>query len=103
LRPGGRFVWNAFVFNHKIAAANDGVWDEHAGIKHRVDHTPADNRIDITLESGGKVSLWWATRSEWEGLVETAGLETEAVYGDFERTPFTESSSEFVWVARKPE
>jgi len=102
LRPGGRFVWNAFVFNPTIAAANDGKWDEHAGIKHRVDHTPADNRIDITLESGEKVSLWWATRSEWDGLVEVAGLETEALYGDFERTPFDETSGEFVWIARKP-
>ena len=52
LRPGGRFAWNAFVFNPHIAAENDGKWDEHAGIRHRVDQTPADNRIDITLESG---------------------------------------------------
>ena len=102
LRPGGRFAFNAFVFNGKIAAANDGKWDVHAGIRHRVDHTPADNRIDITLESGDKVSLWWATRSEWDGLVEVAGLETEALYGDFERTPFDETSGEFVWIARKP-
>jgi SAM-dependent methyltransferase len=103
LRPGGRFVFNAFVFNGKIAAANDGKWAEQAGIRHRVDHTPADNRIDITLESGGKVSLWWATRGEWEGLLDVSGLETEALYGDFERTPFDETSGEFVWVARKPE
>jgi SAM-dependent methyltransferase len=102
LRPGGRFVWNAFVFNPKIAAENDGVWDVQAGIKHRVDQTPADNRIDITLESGGTVSLWWATRSEWEGLLDVSGFETEALYGDFERTPFDETSNEFVWVARKP-
>ena len=99
---GGRFVWNAFVFNPTIAAANDGKWDEHAGIKHRVDHIPADNRIDITLAAGGTVSLWWATRSEWEGLLDVSGLETEALYGDFDRTPFDESSGEFVWVARKP-
>ena len=95
-------MWNAFVFNPKFAAENDGKWDEHAGIKHRVDHTPADNRIDITLESGDRVSLWWATRSEWEGLIDVSGLETEALYGDFERTPFDETSGEFVWVARKP-
>ena len=25
LRPGGRFAWNAFVFNPHLAAANDGV------------------------------------------------------------------------------
>ena len=57
LQPGGRFVWNAFVFNPKFAAENDRKWDEHAGIKHRVDHTPADNRIDITLESGQGLAL----------------------------------------------
>jgi SAM-dependent methyltransferase len=102
LAPGGRFVWNSFVFNPKIAAANDGVWDVQAGIRHRVDHFPADNRLDITLESGGQVSLWWVTKSEWEGLIDVAGLEVEALYGDFERTPFDEQSGEFVWVARKP-
>jgi SAM-dependent methyltransferase len=102
LRPGGRFVWNAFVFNPQIAAANDGKWDVNAGIRHRVDHTPADNRIDITLESGGRVSLWWVTKSEWDGLLDVSGLETEALYGDFERSPFDEKSGEFVWLARKP-
>jgi SAM-dependent methyltransferase len=52
LKPGGRFAWNAFAFNPHIAAANDGVWAEQAGIRHRVDHVPAEARIDITLESG---------------------------------------------------
>ena len=73
------------------------------GICHRVDHFPGDNRLDITLESGGSVSLWWVTRSEWEALIDVSGLEVEALYGDFERTPFDESSGEFVWVARKPD
>jgi SAM-dependent methyltransferase len=100
--PGGRFVWNSFVFNPRIAAANDGVWDVQHGIRHRVDHLPGDNRLDITLESGGSVSLWWVTKSEWEGLVDVSGLEVEALYGDFERAPFDEQSGEFVWVARKP-
>lgn len=102
LQPGGRFAWNVFVFNPHIAAAHDGKWEEHAGIKNRVTHVPADNRIDLELEMGAKVSLWWATRSEWEGLVEVSGLEVEALYGGFEREPFDEQSNEFVWVARKP-
>ena len=102
LAPGGRFVWNSFVFNPRIAAANDGVWEVQHGIRHRVDHFAADNRLDITLESGGSVSLWWVTKSEWEGLVDVSGLEVEALYGDFERAPFDEQSGEFVWVARKP-
>ena len=66
LRPGGRFAWNAFAFDPHIAAANDGIG--RAGpIRHRSITSPADNRIDITLEGGGSISLWWATRSEWEG------------------------------------
>jgi SAM-dependent methyltransferase len=101
LRPGGRFAWNAFVFNPHIAAKADGVWDDQAGIRHRVDHVPADNRLDITLATGGAISLWWVTRSEWEGLLDVAGLETEALYGWFDRRPFDRESQEFVWVARK--
>jgi SAM-dependent methyltransferase len=102
LRPGGRFVWESFVFSPHRAAESDGKWAEQAGIKHRIDHVPADNRVDITLESGASVSLWWATRGEWEGLIDVSGLEVEALYGDFERTLFDEESDEFVWIARKP-
>jgi hypothetical protein len=102
LAPGGRFVWNSFVFNPRIASENDGKWEVQHGIRHRVDHFPGDNRLDITLESGDSVSLWWVTKSEWEGLIDVSGLEVEALFGDFERTPFDEQSGEFVWVTRKP-
>jgi SAM-dependent methyltransferase len=102
LQPGGRFAWNSFVFSPHVAAASDGNWTVQAGIRHRIDHVPADNRLDITLESGAHVSLWWVTRSEWEALIDVAGLEVEALYGDFDRRPFDEESGEFVWVARKP-
>ncbi len=102
LRPGGRFAWNAFVFDPRIAAANDGEWADQNGVRHRVDHAKHDNRIDITLDSGDAVSLWWLNRSEWEGLIEVAGFEAEALYGGFDRRPFDESATEFVWVVRKP-
>ncbi len=46
-------------------------------------------------------SLWWATRNEWLGLVEVAGLEVEALYGDFDRTPLNDDSGEYVFVARR--
>jgi hypothetical protein len=110
LRPGGLFAWNAFVFDPKVAARDDGAArPRDAGrIWEFVQHTPADNRVDITSFVGGPgnepatVTLWWATRSEWEGLIESAGLEVEALYGWFDRRPFDERSSEFVWIARKP-
>jgi SAM-dependent methyltransferase len=102
LHPGGRLAWNVFVFNPHVAARMDGTWEEHAGIKNRIRHVPTDNRIDLELDTGATISLWWATRSEWEGLVEVAGLEVEALYGGFEHEPFDDTSDEFVWVARKP-
>ncbi len=102
LRPGGRFAWNFFVFDPRIAARNDGEWAEQNGIRHRIDHAKHDNRIDITLESGDTISLWWLNRSEWEGLIDVAGFEVETLYGGFAREPFDETANEFVWVVRKP-
>jgi SAM-dependent methyltransferase len=102
LRPGGRFAWNAFVFDPRIAAEIDGVWRDQNGVRHRCDYDPSDNRVDVTLESGASVSLWWVARSEWEALIDVAGLEVEALYGWFDRRPFDAASRELVWVARKP-
>ena len=113
LRPGGRFAWNAFVFDPLIAARLSGGGCRSARatssrIWQRTDYDPTDSRIDITAwvgqpgEGERKLSLWWVNRSEWEGLIEVAGLEVEALYGDFDRGPFDKESREFVWVARKP-
>lgn len=102
LRPGGRFAWNAFVFDHHIAARNDGVHEVQSGIGHVVTHHPHDNRLDLVLDEGASVSLWWVTRSEWEGLLDVAGLEVEALFGGFAREPFGPGAKEFVWVARRP-
>ena len=101
LRPGGRLAWNAFVFDPSIAARLDGGWHEQNGIRHRLDYLKHDNRIDITLESGDAIPLWWLNRSEWEGLIQVAGFEVEALYGGFAHEPFDESATEFVWVVRK--
>lgn len=101
LRPGGRFAWNAFVFDHTIALRHDGV-PQHDPLPHRVACFPADCRIEITLDTGPRVSLWWIARSEWEALLDVSGLETRALYGSFDHRPFDESSRELVRVAHKP-
>lgn len=102
LRPGGRFAFNAFAFDHRIAARLDGTTREQNGVVHSLHYAPADNRIDIVRDDGATIRLWWATRSEWEGLLEVAGLEVEALYGGFQREPYTDESLEMVWIARKP-
>ena len=105
LAPGGRFAWNAFCFDHAIAARLDGTKQDQHGVEHELRFSPAESRIDITASLPGgpnTISLWWATKAEWEGLVEVAGLEVEELYGWFDRRPFDDESREFVWVARKP-
>ena len=102
LVPGGRFAWNAFVFDPAVAAELDGNWREQAGIRHRVDYDFDAKRIDLTLDGGATVPLWWVGKDEWDELVADAGLELEALYGWFDRRPFDEASREFVYVARKP-
>ena len=102
LRPGGRFAFNAFVFDHAIAARLDGTTREQNGVVHTIRHVPADSRIEIARDDGATIRVWWATKSEWDGLVDVAGLETEALYGGFRCEPFGDESLEFVWVAKRP-
>ena len=98
LRPGGRFAWNAFAFDHRIAANYDGTHHDEP-VPHSLRYDVPDNRVDIVLDDGGTSSLWWATKNEWLGLIDVAGLELEAMYGDFDRTPVTSASREYIFVA----
>ncbi len=101
LRSDGRFAFNSFVFDPKIAARNDGTTQDENGVVHTIRQVPADNRVELIRDDGVTIRLWWVTRSEWEGLLDVAGFETEALYGWFDRRPFDDESREFVWVARK--
>jgi len=101
LRPGGRFAFNAFVFSHTLAAQLDGTTQEQNGIVHSFRYVPADNRIDLRRDDGATIPLWWATKEEWDGLIDVAGLEVEALYGWFDHRPFDDESREFVYVTRK--
>ncbi|HET8895005.1 MAG TPA: class I SAM-dependent methyltransferase [Gaiellaceae bacterium] len=102
LRPGGRFAFNAFAFSHTVAAGLDGQPQDREGIVTVNRYAPADNRIDIERDDGATLHLWWATRSEWHGLIEVAGLEIESEYGWFDRRPLEDDSPELVFVTRKP-
>jgi ubiquinone/menaquinone biosynthesis C-methylase UbiE len=101
LQPGGRFAWNVFAFDHKIAYQLDGAHQVEP-VPHTLRYAVGDNRVDIVLDSGGTSSLWWATKNEWLGLLDVSGLELEALYGDFDRTPADDESREYVFVARRP-
>jgi SAM-dependent methyltransferase len=100
LVPRGRFAWNAFAFDHNVAARLDGQPREEP-VPHTIRYAVGDNRIDITLDDGSTSSLWWATKNEWLGLIDVAGLELEALYSDFDGSPVDDESREYVFVASR--
>ena len=100
LRPGGRFAWNAFAFDHQIAARLDGKHQDEP-VPHTIRYGVGDNRIDIMLDDGATSSLWWASKNEWLGLLDVSGLELEALFGSFDRKPFDDDSREYIFVARR--
>jgi len=101
LRPGGLFAWNAFAFDHNIAAQLDGRRNEDP-VPHTISYAVGDNRTDIMLENGARSSLWWATKNEWLGLIDVAGFEVESLHGGFAGEPFGDESREYVFVVRRP-
>jgi hypothetical protein len=100
LRRDGRFAWNAFAFDHRLAARLDGEHQDKPA-PHTIRYSVGDNRIDIMLDDGSKSSLWWASKNEWLGLLDVAGLQVEALYGGFAGEPFSDESREYVFVTRR--
>jgi ubiquinone/menaquinone biosynthesis C-methylase UbiE len=101
LRPGGRFAWNAFAFDHEVATQLDG-HRQTSPVPHVNRYDVAENRIDIVLDDGATSSLWWATKNEWLGLIDVAGLEVETLHGTFSGSELNSDSREYVFVARRP-
>lgn len=101
LRPGGLFAWNAFTFDHRIAASIDGSHQTDP-VPHTIRYAVGDNRVDMIMDGGGTSSIWWATKNEFLGLIDVAGLELESLHGGFAGEPFTDDSGEYVFVTRAP-
>jgi SAM-dependent methyltransferase len=67
-----------------------------------------ETRIEERLDAGGavisriyrKMGLRYVFRFEMEHLLRLCGFEVEALYGGFDFEPFTDASTEMVWVAR---
>src|SRR2546430_9851402 len=79
LRPGGRFAWNAFAFDHRIASRLDGAHLDEP-VPHTIRYAVGDNRVDIVLDDGARSTIWWATKNECLRLVDVARLAVEALY-----------------------
>lgn len=127
LAPGGRLVFNVFDPRLDILAGAE----EEPGRVHDSGRSYRDGdavvrerftaRYDLvqqilhltfiyeTLEDGVAVArefeplaIRYFHRYEIEHMLARAGYEVEAVYGGWEREPFTENGQEMIWVARRP-
>jgi len=113
LQPGGRLAMNVFIPDHEIMAEgmtldHEFELDGHTYRQHDESETvdPATPIIhterelyrdgDLVLETSFDLKAIY--RREMELLVRLAGFSEWAVYGDFERSPVTEESTEQVWV-----
>jgi SAM-dependent methyltransferase len=60
-----------------------------------------DGRLDTRRYR--RLSLSWLLPTQARQLLDDAGFEVEACFGDFQRTPFADATAvEQVWIARKP-
>ena len=92
LAPAGRAVrLERLRLRPPRRRAPDGEHQERP-YPHTIRYSVGDNRVDIVRDDGARSSLWWATKNEWLGLLDVAGLELEALYGGFAGEPFTDDS-----------
>jgi len=126
LVPGGKLIIDAFVpdlealvndpsvlsylsesrdpiTNDLLVTWNQSQVDTYSqilDIRHVIDVISNDGHVNDRFYRD--FQMRYIFRYELQYLIELAGFKFENLYGDFERTPFDEESSEQVWVVRNP-
>lgn len=118
LRPGGRLALNVFqpdpLLIARARSRSPRTWEPWGGadsmIRARHTYDLAEQVVTTQLRRRGQHGRWvdssvtlrWVHRFEMEHLFARAGLEVEALHGDFAGGPFADGSREMVWIARRP-
>jgi SAM-dependent methyltransferase len=105
LVPGGRLAFDVFAPGDDDIAETHGRWLEREPEIFERAEWDTDTRT-LTLSVRGPsgeatMALAWLSADEWRALLERAGFEVEALYGWFDRRPFT-GGEDMVWIGRKP-
>ncbi len=88
LSPGGRLALD--VLNPGVAGA----------LARAFGAEQAPRRQHVSTSPDGPM-LRLVYRDEMEAMLEGAGFSIDALYGDFDGTPFHEGATEMIWVARR--
>jgi SAM-dependent methyltransferase len=104
LLPGGRFVFDVFAPDAAdIAQTHDRWLEREPGIFEHAVWDESARTLTLTVRSDERettMALAWLSPDEWRGLLERAGLEIEACYGWFDRTPY-KGREDTVWVTHR--
>jgi SAM-dependent methyltransferase len=126
LRPGGRFVFDDFLMTPALmdhmrrvqlraeyrSAAGADVLLWVTSLVNEASQSITVVTWEDELDADGllarrryrRLSLSWLEPSQARDLLTQAGFAIDACFGDFQRTPFAESTAhEQVWIARRPE
>lgn len=126
LRPGGRLVFDHFVFDEERARARDGV--PYLRGEYRDPTTAHDALLWVTVRYDfreqrmailavsevvdalgiagerkvRRLDFSWIAPEQMRGLLEEAGFEVESCWGCFDETPFGPDSKEQIYTVRRP-
>ena len=103
LAPGGRFVFDVFAPGAEDIADTHGRWIEREpGIWERADWNEETRTLILRVRGGEaetEMTLSWLSVDEWRELLEQESFVVEAVYGWFDRQPYS-GGEDSVWVCR---
>ena len=104
LEPGGQFVFDVFNPGREDIAETHGRWlEREPGIFERADWDEARRTLTLRVRGEGmesELSLAWISPSEWRELLGGEGFVVDALYGWFDRTPWS-GHEDSIWVCRR--
>jgi SAM-dependent methyltransferase len=104
LMAGGRLVFDVFTPSREDIAETHGRWvQREPGIWERAQWDTRTRTLTLSVRGDAAeatMSLAWASPAQWRRLLERAGFHVEAVYGWFDRRPYT-GDEDTIWIARR--
>ncbi len=104
LEPGGQFIFDVFAPSREDIAETNGLWlEREEEIFERADWDEASRTLRLSVRSGdsaASMDLHWLSAIEWRRLIDEAGFDVAALYGWFDRRPYS-GDEDMIWVCRK--